>query len=272
MNLTLRPTAPGDAEFLYRVYAGTREAELALVDWDEAEKAAFLRMQFVAQDAHYREHYPGAAFQVILADGTPAGRLYVHRRPHEIRIMDIALLPTFRNRGIGTSLLRDLQADGAAAGTPVTIHVERFNPALRLYERLGFRAAADRGVYLLLEWTPGAAERRLGEDGLVPHPLAVRPDRHQEQLEGSDRGVLEPVDPLGQDRLRRPAEDEREWGAPAGDRGRLAGTQRRGRDQFHREGRRALRPEREPLPQARGEGRDGERFQHGQALRSLTDA
>ena len=109
-------------------------------------------MQFDAQHAHYQEHYPGAAFDVILVDGQPAGRLYVAREDDEIRIVDIALLPEYRNRGIGTRLLRGLQSEAAAAGKPLSIHVERFNPALRLYERLGFRQIEDQGVYLFMEW------------------------------------------------------------------------------------------------------------------------
>jgi ribosomal protein S18 acetylase RimI-like enzyme len=147
---------PGDREFLYRVYASTRAEELAVVPWDDAQKDAFLRMQFDAQDAWWRENYAGATFDVILADGEPAGRLYVHRGPSEIRIVDVALLPEHRGSGIGTRLLDGLVAEGDAAGKSVTIHVERMNPALRLYERLGFSVAEDKGVYLFLERAPAS--------------------------------------------------------------------------------------------------------------------
>jgi ribosomal protein S18 acetylase RimI-like enzyme len=78
----------------------------------------------------------------------------VHRGESEIRIVDIALLPDYRGNGIGTALLRDLFSEADAAGKTVTIHVERFNPALRLYERLGFSVAEDKGVYLFLERRP----------------------------------------------------------------------------------------------------------------------
>jgi ribosomal protein S18 acetylase RimI-like enzyme len=91
---------------------------------------------------------------VIEVDGTPAGRLYVHRREREIRLMDIALLPEFRGSGLGTALLSGLFAEAAAAGKTVTIHVEMYNPALRLYERLGFKKIGEHGVYHLMEWTP----------------------------------------------------------------------------------------------------------------------
>jgi ribosomal protein S18 acetylase RimI-like enzyme len=124
------------------------------VPWDDAQKETFLRMQFDAQDAWWHENYAEASFDVILVDGEPAGRLYVHRGPSEIRIVDIALMPEHRGGGVGTRLLEDLSAEADAAGKSLTIHVERMNPALRLYERLGFSLAEDKGVYLFLERPP----------------------------------------------------------------------------------------------------------------------
>jgi ribosomal protein S18 acetylase RimI-like enzyme len=154
-RLALRPIADEDRDLLYRIYASTREDELARVDWDEGQKAAFLRMQFDAQHRYYHEHYPDAQFQVIMLNSAPAGRLYLHRRMREIRIVDIALLPEFRDRGIGSALLGEILAEADRAGLPVTIHVEYFNPALRLYERLGFRKVEDKGVYYFMERPPG---------------------------------------------------------------------------------------------------------------------
>ena len=151
--ISLRSVRPDDRAFLLSVYASTREPELAtVVDWDAAQKAAFVRMQFDAQHAYYQEHYAAASFDIILVGGQPAGRLYFERALEEFRIIDIALLPEFCNRGIGTTMLKGLQSEAAAAGKPLRIHVERFNPALRLYERLGFRQIDDRGVYLFMEW------------------------------------------------------------------------------------------------------------------------
>ncbi|MEA2602910.1 MAG: hypothetical protein QOF89_3902 [Acidobacteriota bacterium] len=141
--------------FLLRIYRSTREEELAMVlDWTEEMKAAFVRQQFEAQHAWYQDHYEGATFDVILVDGVPAGRLYVHRREREIRLVDITFLPEFRGGGLGTSILRDLMAEGEASNRPLTIHVEVYNPAMRLYERLGFRPIEERGPYLLMEWRP----------------------------------------------------------------------------------------------------------------------
>jgi ribosomal protein S18 acetylase RimI-like enzyme len=110
-------------------------------------------MQFAAQYQQYRTMYPEARFDVILLDDRPIGRLYVARREDEILLIDIALLPEYRNAGIGTRLLRDLLAEAAQAGKPVRGHVQKGNPAQRLYERLGFVRMADRGVYWLIEWS-----------------------------------------------------------------------------------------------------------------------
>lgn len=155
--VALRPATPDDTSFLTRVYASTRAEELARVPFSDAEKAAFLAQQFAAQSAHYATHYGGAAFDVVLVDGEPAGRLIVDRRDAGILIVDIALLPEFRGRGIGGRLLAPILAEADAAGATVTIHVERANRARRLYERLGFAVVADDHVYLTLERQPKTA-------------------------------------------------------------------------------------------------------------------
>jgi RimJ/RimL family protein N-acetyltransferase len=153
-RITLRAIRPADGPFLYEVYASTREEELRPLPWTPAEKASFLRQQFQAQHSHYQQHYPGARFEVIELEGRPIGRLYVDRRPDELLIVDIALVPGHRGAGIGTGILRALLAEAAASGRPVRVHVEQNNPARRLYGRLGFVRVADHGVYQLMECPP----------------------------------------------------------------------------------------------------------------------
>jgi ribosomal protein S18 acetylase RimI-like enzyme len=155
-RIHLRDIQPGDEQFLFEVYASTRQQELAVTGWSPAQIHAFLAQQFAAQHAHYQEHYTDAQFSVIMDGDAAIGRLYVARWPREIRIVDIALLPEHRSRGIGARFLKEIQAEGRASARPVSIHVERMNPALRLYQRLGFQETEDKGVYLLLTWTPDA--------------------------------------------------------------------------------------------------------------------
>ena len=151
MPVTLRPATPDDEAFLLEVYSSTRADEMARVPWTDAQREAFLKMQFEAQQLHYRTHNPTATHDIILQDNRPIGRLYVARREQEIRIMDITLLPAHRNQGIGTPLIKELMAEAEAAGKPLTIWVESFNPSLRLFERLGFSQAETDGINCLME-------------------------------------------------------------------------------------------------------------------------
>lgn len=153
-QVVLRPITTDDREFLYRLYASTREEELRAVDWSDAQKEAFLRMQFDAQHHAYTTNYPGAELSVILVNDAPAGRLYLHQRDDEIRVVDVALMPAHRGRGLGGKLLRQVQQRAQALGLAVRIHVEIYNPAQRLYARLGFAKVGESGVYHLLEWKP----------------------------------------------------------------------------------------------------------------------
>lgn len=155
----LRPVdALADHELLVATYASTRAEELASVPWTDPEKDAFIRMQFAAQGSHWREQRPATAWLVIVVDGKDAGRICIDRSGHEIRIVDLALLPDQRNRGVGTRLVRELLDEGAAAGVPVTIHVECRNRARTLYDRQGFEQVGTTGVYDLLERRPDHSE------------------------------------------------------------------------------------------------------------------
>lgn len=159
-DITLRPADfARDLEFLYAVYAGTRADEMALTGWGQAEVEQFVRLQFQAQHEHYQTHFPTAEYSVIEKAGRPIGRLYLDRRPDEIRIVDIALLPAERRAGIGGALLRDILDEASVTAKLVRIHVEQNNPAMRLYDRLGFVKIEEQGVYWLMEWSPSGSTR-----------------------------------------------------------------------------------------------------------------
>lgn len=125
-----------------------------MVDWTEAQKCAFLRMQFEAQHTYYHEQFPTADYLVVEREGVAIGRIYLDRRVEELRLVDITLVPEVRNQGLGEALLLELLDEGQAVSLPVRIHVEQNNPAMRLYSRLGFQPIEDRGIYQLLEWRP----------------------------------------------------------------------------------------------------------------------
>ena len=153
-GISLRRERPEDETFLIALYASTRAEEIARTPWTDAQKSEFLRWQYQVQTAHYRTHYHDADFCIIEAGGCSIGRLYVHRRVREIRLMDIALLPGWRRRGIGSGLVNALLQEAKMAKLPVSLHVEATNPARRLYYRAGFQRGTELGFYERLVWLP----------------------------------------------------------------------------------------------------------------------
>ena len=157
--VTLRPATAEDHEDMVRVYASTRADELAQVTWwDDAQKLAFCRTQYEAQKSEYDARFPEAEYDVIVLEGRTAGRVWIGRDEREIRLLDIALLPWARNRGVGTAIFGRLIEEARASGRRLRHMVFVLNlDALRFYERLGFVVFEDLGGYKHMEWRPGAA-------------------------------------------------------------------------------------------------------------------
>jgi ribosomal protein S18 acetylase RimI-like enzyme len=153
-DVTLRPTQPADRAFLRSLYASTRAGELALVQWPDDQKDAFIEQQFMAQDSYYRQIYPDGRFMVVEVEGRAVGRWYVADLPGELRLVEVTVAPEERRRGIGTALLEALCAEADRRGLPVSLHVEQWNQSLRWYERLGFRMVEERGLYYLMTRPP----------------------------------------------------------------------------------------------------------------------
>ena len=150
----LRQALRSDDEFLLRLYASTRQEELAPVPWSEVEKADFVRMQHDAQRADYLQRFPNSDHSIVMVDGTDGGRIWVNRGADEIRLMDIALIPELRGMGVGTQLLVDLQKEAKKRGLPLRHSVHKTNlGAIRFYVRMGFSAVRDYETHDLMEWS-----------------------------------------------------------------------------------------------------------------------
>ena len=150
--VSLRPETDADRDFLLNLYVSTRDKELLAIGWTQKQISSFLLQQFEAQFGSYHTQYPQANFDIIEYQGKKIGRLYLEKGKHEYRLVDISLLPEYRNWGLGHYLLRSLLQQASDESLPVSLHVERNNPARALYERLGFYVQKDLGVYLLMYW------------------------------------------------------------------------------------------------------------------------
>ena len=149
--ITLRQAEPVDEAFLYQLYANSRADEISAWGWDSAQQEAFLSFQFRARQNHYSE-YPNCDDQIILSDETPIGRILVSELKDEFILVDIALLASHRNAGIGKTLIRKLLEKSAAIGKVVRLSVEKNNRAQHLYRLLGFGVTGEDGMYFQMEW------------------------------------------------------------------------------------------------------------------------
>ncbi|HWF49171.1 MAG TPA: GNAT family N-acetyltransferase [Solirubrobacteraceae bacterium] len=151
-EVTARPVRlPADLELLISVYGATRRPELDMLGWTEGQIDAFIRMQFEAQDRHYRSFYPGARHSIVEVGARSAGRLIVDRVAAEIRIVDLALLPAFRRAGIGSAVVERLCEEADANGLPIRCHVEQGNEAKGFWEQLGLVATRVDGAHIAME-------------------------------------------------------------------------------------------------------------------------
>lgn len=162
-RISLRPVAmPDDEDFLKELYFSTRE-DLNLLPLEEMQKQAFITMQYSAQKQQYSVQYPAASHDLILCDGVPAGRLLVDRGSNGTYLVDISMLAKYRGMGIGTAIMNDLAEEAGNAGTSLSLHVFKTNPAVRLYFRMGLNVTADDGLYLEMQQLPTANNQEIDE-------------------------------------------------------------------------------------------------------------
>lgn len=147
VQVALRLADPSDESFFQAVYASTRLQEMSMVPWTAEQKLVFVQMQYRAQRQSYQNENPRAQYYVIEQGGQPVGRMIVDRSTAAIMLMDIALLPEHRNHGLGTALVCGLLDEADRLHRPVQLYVEDFNPAMRLYLRLGFVKTGEAGLY-----------------------------------------------------------------------------------------------------------------------------
>jgi GNAT superfamily N-acetyltransferase len=156
MAISLRPVQASDEAFLFELYCSTREDEVAAWGWSDAQRDAFLQMQFRAQRQHYRGLAAPVSQSIVCRDLQPIGWMAVITEQDCVHLAEIALLPDERNHGIGTALISGVLGEARSRGAPVQLRVLRNNRACRLYERLGFLIMADNGIHLSMEWRPVA--------------------------------------------------------------------------------------------------------------------
>ena len=155
-SISLRVIAPEDSKFLLILYKSSRGEDLRGLGWDEQRISEFLDMQYEAQQRFHATEYKKAIDQIVLRGSEPVGRVTFEPREHEIRCVEVALMPEHRNAGIGTRLIRELQTEAKRQKKPLRLQVIRFSRSVSLFERLGFQRISETGTHFQMEWTPAA--------------------------------------------------------------------------------------------------------------------
>jgi len=157
-SFRLRAAGPGDEAFLYEMFVASREREFGPLPAEMRDTIA--REQFAILQNGVKTDHPDAQQFVVIAPNTSGdveirvGMLLLAEHPDALWVIDLALDPAHRNRGFGSAILRSLMESCRRSGKIMKGSVTPYNPARRLYARLGIRElGADRG-YIALEWRP----------------------------------------------------------------------------------------------------------------------
>jgi GNAT superfamily N-acetyltransferase len=151
-SIIFRPVTDADKDFLLELYQSSRGDDLRGLGWDEDRISEFLSLQHEAQQVFYQTDCQQALDEIVLIEGQPAGRLIVERREHEIRWIEISLLPAHCGAGVGTLLIQRLQDEARQVNKPLRLQIIRFNRAVTLLERLGFLRTSETGTHFQMEW------------------------------------------------------------------------------------------------------------------------
>ena len=165
LAVTTRPMTDDDSMLLFELYASSRADELSRSGWATPQQRSFFRMQAQNQERYFLRHHDHLDRRTICINGFSAGRLLVDRPDHAVTIVDLALLPAFRGRGVGSLLIRCLLEEAAEADLPVHVEMPKDSPSVATFMRLGFRSSDDLGDRWHLVWNPrvrNLVERNVG--------------------------------------------------------------------------------------------------------------
>jgi ribosomal protein S18 acetylase RimI-like enzyme len=144
MDVGLRPYTDRDFDFTRRLYFETmRWAIERQFGWDQAR-----------QEAGFEEWFRGEEVSIITADGNNVGWIQQRQERDGIILGSIYILPAMQRKGIGTHVIREILKQAEQRSQAVTLAVMKINPALKLYERLGFRITHEDDCKLYMKAQP----------------------------------------------------------------------------------------------------------------------
>ena len=146
LAVTRRAATPADIPFLRTLFADAH-LELAVLPTDT--RFVLIDMQFRAQRRQHAASHPLATHEIVVADGTAAGRVIVDRSTDPIRVVDVSVALGHRRTGIAAGIFADLttEADGAERAIEATVWSGNA-AAVALVQDNGFVAGTDEAGYV----------------------------------------------------------------------------------------------------------------------------
>lgn len=145
MEIHVREARAADVDFARSLYFETMRAMIeSAMGWDQRR-----------QEASFAEWFNLREAGILVADGRDLGWMQVHRDEHEVSLGSLYVKPEMQRRGIGTHVVRVLIAECRNSSKALTLGVMKLNPAIHLYERLGFRVTHEdeQKFYMRLEFS-----------------------------------------------------------------------------------------------------------------------
>jgi ribosomal protein S18 acetylase RimI-like enzyme len=141
--IRLRAATPGDEPFLIELRKLTMTRHLERAGEPVDDESHRLRAR---SNLHIA--------QIVCCNGADIGLIKLVRSATDWHLQQIQILPGYQGRGIGTAVIRAMLAEAHQACVSVSLNVLHGNPALRLYERLGFQVAGETSIELKMTCRP----------------------------------------------------------------------------------------------------------------------
>jgi GNAT superfamily N-acetyltransferase len=146
MQIALRSAVTQDFEYCERLYFAGMKGIIKELNLDMA-----------AQAISFREQWELSQVRIIAADNSDAGWLQSAMRDDGLFVAQLFVDGPFQRRGIGTEVMNRLIGEAALFNQAVRLAVVKINPALRLYERLGFHTTHEDDRKFYMKRDPGTA-------------------------------------------------------------------------------------------------------------------
>jgi GNAT superfamily N-acetyltransferase len=142
MPVVLRPSLNQDFDYCKRLYFCEMQWIIEQLHLDKA-----------AQEIGFQQQWDPTQVRIITLGDADIGWLQTIPKKDGLFVAQMFVDRPFQRRGIGTEVMKRLIAEAAHAHQAVHLNVVKINPALRLYERLGFRTTHedDRKFYMKLD-------------------------------------------------------------------------------------------------------------------------